>query len=172
MNYVKQRRPKIAPNFNFLGQLSAYEKTLSIASPSITTPIVKCVAIETSFTDRRRFVQVEGCSNTNNSIKTSEHGNSLQLKLSRPTNISLQRLPLELINSTSEELKDTKQTEKVPKSTNATPINGKTNLINTYFEESSTSNSSEEWKSAQSTDSTGEKTKTNVLNSSLEVLVL
>ncbi|CAF3810713.1 unnamed protein product [Rotaria sordida] len=80
--YVKQRRSQISPNFNFLGQLSEYEHNQSLTSKStsnIICPIVKCCAIETPLNDRRRFIQVEGSSNTNNSIEPRTNS------LSRPT---------------------------------------------------------------------------------------
>jgi hypothetical protein len=190
--YVKQRRSQISPNFNFLGQLFQYENKLSI---STTTPIVKCVTIETPVNDRRRFVQVEGCSNTdhsierrinvlsrpktllspsstitNLSIESSQQQNSLKTKLSRPDNISLKYSKLELINSSCDELNDKKRIETISKSADTSSLIEQTDLINTYFQEST--KSLEEWKPAQSIDSTSETTKTNVLSSSCELLVL
>lgn len=194
--YVKQRRSQISPNFNFLGQLSEYERNQSLSSSatsSTTSPIVKCIANETPFNDRRRFVQVEGHGNTNvltrpttllssSSPSTSlslpigitpEQKTSLKPKLLRPTNISLRSPSLELMNSSNETSKDKKQTETKPKSADtSSSSNEKPDLINTFFQGSSISKSTDEWTSAQSHDSSSEKTKTNVIKSSLEVLVL
>jgi hypothetical protein len=192
--YVKQRRSQISPNFNFLGQLFKYEhnESLTSKSTSATIPIVKCVAIETPLNDRRRFVQVEGCSNTNNRtnispcpkpllspsstianhpIESTQQQNLLRPKLSRPNNISLDRSSLKLINNSCDELNDNKQIETVSKNADTTSLCKQTDLINTYFQESTISKSSEEWKPAQSLDSNNETTKTNVLSSSLELFV-
>lgn len=183
--YVKRCRSQISPNFNFLGQLSEYERNLSITSETTTTtPIVKCVAIETPLNDRRRFVQVEGCSNTDNSMKPPTNGlvrpktllsttNNLSIgsssqqrpltpKLKRPNNISFEHSTLEL--------KDTKRFEPVSKSVDTTSITDQTDLINTYLQSSTPS--SEEWTTPPLHDSTGEKTTSDVLNSSRKLLVL
>lgn len=80
--YVKQRRSQISPNFNFLGQLSEYERILALASKSVshnTRPIVKCCTVETPLNDRRRFIQVEGRSNTIDSLQPRNNS------LPRPT---------------------------------------------------------------------------------------
>jgi len=194
--YVKQRRSQISPNFNFLGQLSEYQRKLSLTSKSTstTTPIVKCVAIEPSLNDRRRFVQVEGCSNTDNrpnilscpktllssssstitnlSVELPQQQSLLKPKLLRPNNISLKHSPLELINSRDDELNDSEQIETASKSADSSSLIKQTDLINTYFQESTISKSVEEWKPAQPVDSTNETKKTNVLSSSRELLVL
>ena len=71
--YIKARRSYISPNFNFLGQLSEYERSLPLSStvtahmsPSSSIPIMRCAVIEPTLNDRRRFVQVESssCSTT------------------------------------------------------------------------------------------------------------
>ncbi len=192
--YVKQRRSQISPNFNFLGQLSEYERNLSITST--TTQIVKCVAIETPLNDRRHFIQVEGSSNTdepinhrtnvlsrpksllspscnlvNLSIELPQQHTLLTRKLLRPNNISLKGSTLELTNSNYDELKDNKPAETVSKSKDTSSINEPTDLINTYFQESTSSKSLPDWKSAQSLDSTNETTTANALSSSLELLI-
>jgi hypothetical protein len=142
--YVKQRRPQISPNFNFLGQLSVYERNLSITSETITTPIVKCVAIETPLNDRRRFVQVEGCSNTDNSIKPRTNG------LSRPNTLlsievsSQQGMLTPKLKRPTLELKDAKRIETVSKSVDKSSNTDQPDLINTYSQGSMPS--SEEWK--------------------------
>ncbi len=191
--YVKQCRSQISPNFNFLAQLSEYKRKLSLTSnsTSTTTPIVKCVAIETPLNDCRRFVQVEGCSNTDNrpnvlshpktlsplsstttnlSVESPQQQSSLRPKLLRPNNISLNRSPLELINS-CDELNDSKRIETASKSADSSSLIKETDLINTYFQESTISKSSEECKPAQPLDSTNETKKTNVLSSNVKLRV-
>ncbi|CAF3637835.1 unnamed protein product [Rotaria socialis] len=80
--YVKQCRPKISPNFNFLGQLSEYERTISL-TPKTTMntirPIVKCCTLEPPMSERRYFVPLETSSNTDTSIEQRTTG------LLRPT---------------------------------------------------------------------------------------
>jgi hypothetical protein len=81
--HVKQRRSQISPNFNFLGQLSAYEHSLSVSSIPTDIPTTKCLKIETPLIDRRRFIQVEtNGSDTDNSIKDRTNA------VSRPTCLS------------------------------------------------------------------------------------
>lgn len=78
--YIKARRSYISPNFNFLGQLYEYERTLALSTKSSnSTPIVKCITTESNLNDRRRFIQVEG----NSSLKR-EHNNDEPKALSRP----------------------------------------------------------------------------------------
>ena len=79
--YIKARRSYISPNFNFLGQLYEYERTLPPCTKSSTnaTPMVKCITTEPLLNDRRRFLQVEGTS----SLKR-EHNNDQPKALSRP----------------------------------------------------------------------------------------
>ena len=189
--YVKQRRSQISPNFNFLGQLSNYERNLSITSKSTstTTPMVKCVAIETPLNDRRRFVQVEGCSsNTDNLTKPRTHSlarpqtllsststmndlstasssqeSLLKPKLKRPNNISLEHPRSELINSNCDCIKEKKPSEIVSKSANTPSTTKPTELINTYFQTSTTPKSSEEWKTAPLVDSNSETTTTSTV---------
>lgn len=78
--YIKARRSYISPNFNFLGQLYEYERTLPVSSKANTSsPIMKCLTTEPMLNDRRRFIQVEGTS----SLKR-EHNNDEPKALSRP----------------------------------------------------------------------------------------
>ncbi|CAF3166657.1 unnamed protein product [Rotaria sp. Silwood2] len=78
--YIKARRSHISPNFNFMGQLSEYERSLpSSTKLSTTIPIVKCITIEPPLSDRRRFIQVDGSS----SLKR-EHNNDQPKSLTRP----------------------------------------------------------------------------------------
>jgi hypothetical protein len=168
--YVKQRRSQISPNFNFLGQLSEYERNLSITPETTTTPIVKCVAIETPLNDRRRFVQVEGCSNTDNSIKPRTNG------LSRPNTLlsievsSQQGMLTPKLKRPTLELKDAKRIETVSKSVDKSSSTDQPDLINTYSQGSMPS--SEEWKTPPLSDSTSETTTSDVLSSSRKLLVL
>jgi len=74
--YIKARRSYISPNFNFLGQLYEYERSLSSTN---TIPMVKCITIEPPLNDRCRFVQVEG----SGSLKR-EHNNDQPKVISRP----------------------------------------------------------------------------------------
>ena len=165
--YVKQRRSQISPNFNFLGQLSQYEYNLSLTpeSTSIDIPTVKCVTIETPLNDRRHFVQVEGCSAADNSIKyrtnavsrptclsfdvnnnttnlsveSSQQRNSLTLNVSRPKSISIKHSPLSVECSTLELINsscdDSTKTKRL-KSANTSSSIEQTDLINTYLQES------------------------------------
>ena len=152
--YVKQRRPQISPNFNFLGQLSEYERILSIPSTANTAPLIKCVAIDSPLNDRRRFVEINGSSNTNfptnhvprpKSLFVSMNNLSprsslpppsgLSLKLTRPTNISLGSPSNRLINSTCNDSKDPQSASETSVSNGAdtSPTSEQTELINTCF---------------------------------------
>ncbi|CAF0737817.1 unnamed protein product [Rotaria sp. Silwood1] len=222
--YVKQRRSQISPNFNFLGQLYEYERNLSLTSKpasNITCPIVKCCTIETSFNDRRRFIQVEGSANTDNSIEprtnilsrptclnvdlintsqsqrflssspssstmtnlvveSSQEPSLLTKKILRPNSISIKHSTLtvkcstsDLINTNCDGLTNTERLETISKTTDKSPLIEQTDLINTYFQESTLlSKSLQQWTSSQSLDTTCETTTpTNVLSSSPELLV-
>ncbi len=233
--YIKARRSHISPNFNFLGQLYEYERSLpSTIKPTTTIPMMKCITIEPVLNDRRRFIHVEGTS----SLKR-EHNNdqpkapsrpkgfnfdlvntrrpqsllspssglakltvespqpqhsSLPPKLLRPNSITLKRSsptdepsqPSELINSSSSScnnessLTNNKRVKTLPRSTDTSPLFEKNDLINTFFEGTSTlSKSSNRSSSTQSLDSTTEpttasttnKSQTNSLSSSRELLV-
>ncbi|CAF2336903.1 unnamed protein product [Rotaria sp. Silwood2] len=217
--YVKQRRSQISPNFNFLGQLSEYERNLSLTSKStsnIICPIVKRCTIEPSLNDRRHFIPVEGSSNTNNSIEprtnilsrptcfnfdlintsrsqkslsssstmtniiveSSAEQSLLTKKLLRPNSISIKRSTLtvkcstsDLINSNCDEFTNTERIETISKGASKSPLIEQTDLINTYFQESTLlSKSLKQWESSKSLDSICEAT-TNVLSSNPELLV-
>jgi hypothetical protein len=110
--YIKARRAHISPNFNFLGQLSEYER--SLPSSTITTqsysplslsssiPMVKRITIEPPLNDRRRFLQVE--SSSCNSLKR-EHNNDQPKAPSRPQGFNFDlvntRRPQSLISPSS-----------------------------------------------------------------------
>jgi hypothetical protein len=191
--YIKQRRSHISPNFNFLGQLSQYERNLSLTSP--TNSIVKCVAFETPLNDPRNLLQVEGCSKkicarpkglsldlshtprsqtflspssdiAKLSVESSYQQLSLPLKLLRPNSITLKR-SLPIVDCSAIEKKRVK--------TALTPsLVETTDLINTFFQETnSLSRPLQKAVSTQSLDSTSEPTSTinNVLSSSRELLV-
>lgn len=164
--YVKQRRPQISPNFNFLGQLSEYAHILSIPSTANTAPLIKCVAIESPLNDRRRFVEINGSSNTNyptnhvprpksllfsmNSLSPRSSlppPSSLSLKLTRPTNISLENSSNRLINSACIESNDSSLASATNSSndTDPSPTTEQTELINTCFPSTLTG---EQWKTA------------------------
>ena len=189
--YVKQRRTQISPNFNFLGQLSEYERILSIPSTTNTTPPIKCVAIETPLNDRRRFVEINGSSNTNyqtnhvprpKSLFPPMNGLSsrsslppptcLTPKLTRPTNISFGNSTVELINSTCNELKDKQPSESsVPTSADTIPTSEQTELINTCF---LSTLPSETWPTVPVFDATSETTTRapDVLSPSQEIFAV
>lgn len=81
--YIKARRSYISPNFNFLGQLNEYERKLSaIIKFNTSNPITKCIVNEPVMNDRRRILQMEGCSSSS-SLKR-EHNNDQPKSLSRP----------------------------------------------------------------------------------------
>lgn len=221
--YVKQRRSQISPNFNFLGQLHEYQHNLSLACQSISPviPVAKCVKTETPLNDRRRFVQVESCSDNNKSmehrtnslsrpnclnfdlnnrsrsptsllsplsisnlsIDSSSQQNSATKNSSRPSSFSIKHstpkvkhLTSGLINTSCEDLTKNKRIETVPKSADISSSTEQIDLINTYFQESTLlSKSLQQCKPIESVDSNNETTpssRTNVLSSSLEVLVL
>lgn len=231
--YIKVRRSHISPNFNFLGQLYEYERSLtSTIKATTTSPMVKCLTSGQSLNDRRRFLQVEGSS----SLKR-EHNNdqpkgpsrpkgfnfdlintrrpqtllspssglaklsvaspqpqhsSLPPKLLRPNSITLKRSSptdesssscqsSELVNSCSNNETTNKRVKTLPRSTDTSPLFEKNDLINTFFEGTTTlSKSLNRSNSTQSLDSTIEptptssntnKSQTNSLNSSRELLV-
>ncbi|CAF1467774.1 unnamed protein product [Adineta steineri] len=240
--YIKARRSHISPNFNFLGQLSEYERGLPLSTRTTTTstiPIVKCIATTDSpLYDRRRFLQVEGCSSlkrehnndqpkvpsrpkgfnfdlvntrrpqsllspssgiANLSVESPQpHHSSLPPKLLRPNSITLKRSSptdepcqsSELLNSSSNNESNSitnKRVKTLPRSTDTSPLLEKNDLINTFFEGTTTtatttsslsSKSLNRSNSAQSLDSatdatttTLNKSRTNSLNSSRELLV-
>ena len=198
--YVKQRRSRISPNFNFLGQLFEYEQQLSLRPESTSNiiPIVQCFAIETPLDDYRRFIQIEGCSNTDNSMKyetdhvsqspcynvdlinTSElhmllspsssspssssssssmlnlqgelpeRKNLLRQKLLRPKTISLKSSTIKVKCSASGFWSDNltnrhERIETVPRNSETSPTsNEQADLINTYFQKSTTFSKSSE----------------------------
>jgi hypothetical protein len=230
--YIKARRSHISPNFNFLGQLYEYERSLtSTIKTSNTIPMVKCITIEPPLNDRRRLLQVEG-----NGCLKREHNNdqpkapsrpkgfnfdlvntrrpqsllspssglaklsvespqpqhsSLPPKLLRPNSITLKRSSptdesfqsLELTNSccnNESNLTNNKRVKTLPRSTDTSPLFEKNDLINTFFEGTSTlSKSPNRSNSTQSLDlttepittSTTNKSQTNSLSSSRELLV-
>jgi hypothetical protein len=229
--YIKARRSYISPNFNFLGQLYEYERTLpSTSKTGNTNPLVKCITVEAPLNERRRFIQVEGTS----SLKR-EHNNdepkalsrpkgfnfdlintrrpqsllspssglakltvdspqpqhtSLPPKLLRPNSITLKRSsptaessqPSELLNSCScSNETNNKRAKTLPRSTDTSPLLEKNDLINTFFEGTSTlSKSSDRSNSTHSLDSANDppatttnsnKSQTNSLSSSRELLV-
>ena len=195
--YVKQRRPQISPNFNFLGQLFQYEQILSIPSTTDTPPQMKCVAIESPLNDRRRFVEINGSSNTDHRPNhvprpkslfppmNSLSGRSslppptcLTPKLTRPTNISFENSTVELFNSNCNELQE-KQPSETPVSTSvdSIPTSEQTELINTCFPSIV---SSEPWAKTPVLDATSETTAPaattprtpDVLSSSQELLAV
>jgi hypothetical protein len=87
--YVKDRRSHISPNFNFLGQLSEYERHLSAQSNSTNAvvPVTRCIRIQTSFQDHRRVVPIQTCSNaissTEDRTKVSSHSTGLEFNLAK-----------------------------------------------------------------------------------------
>lgn len=174
--HVKQRRPQISPNFNFIGQLSEYEHKQSLSCSAIgTSQIIKCISSEIPQIERCRLVQVEGHSNNidqNNEpkVKTltrpSTFQNCTQPKLTRPNHISLNQPRIKLINSTYDHLNDTKSTD-TPEKT----VDNPSSLINTYNQQSDASKSLEQWTSSQTCDSNLNKNKSNVLSSSRELIV-
>lgn len=186
--YVKQRRPQISPNFNFLGQLSEYERILSIPSTANTVPQMKCIPIESPLNDRRRFVEINGSSNTDyqtnhvprpKSLFPPMNGlsgrsslpppTSFTIKLTRPTNISFENSNVELINSTCNELKD-KQPSETPVSTSADtiPTSEQTELINTCFPSTPIFDATSEITTTTTTTST----TPDVLSSTQEILAV
>ncbi|CAF3467002.1 unnamed protein product [Rotaria socialis] len=232
--YIKARRSHISPNFNFMGQLSEYERILpSSTKKSTTMPTVKCITVEAPLNDRRRYFHLE--SSSNSSSMKREHNNdqpkflsrpkgfnfdlvntrqvqsllspssgiaklsvespqpqhtSLPPKLLRPTSITLKRSSptdesnhsSELINSScNNELNITnKRVKTSPRSTDASPLFENNDLINTFFEgTSSLSKSPRRSNSTQSLDlaiettpsSNTNKSRTNSLSSSRELLV-
>jgi hypothetical protein len=231
--YIKSRRSYISPNFNFLGQLNEYERTLPSSIKSTNpNPMIKCITIEPPLNDRRRFIHIEGSS----SLKR-EHNNdqpkapsrpqgfnfdlintrrpqsllspssgiaklsvdspqpqhsSLPPKLLRPNSITLKRSSptdepsqsSELINSSSNNESSStnnKRVKTLPRSTDTSPLVEKNDLINTFFEGTSTlSKSPNRSSSTQSLDLATEatttatstnKSRTNSLSSSRELLV-
>lgn len=236
--YIKARRSYISPNFNFLGQLYEYERTLPSSTKSTNNAIsstVKCITTEPLLNDRRRFLLVEGASslkrehnndqpkalsrpkgfnfdliNTrrNQSLLSPSSGlakltvespqpqhSSLPPKLLRPNSITLKRpsptdelsQPSELVNSSCNNDQsngtNNKRVKTLPRSTDTSPLVEKNDLINTFFEGTTTTNlskSSDRSSSTHSLDSatepvvntsTNNKSQTNSLSSSRELLV-
>ncbi|UJR13667.1 hypothetical protein I4U23_000679 [Adineta vaga] len=233
--YIKARRSHISPNFNFLGQLSEYERTLPTSTRTTSTiPTVKCISVESPLHDRRRFIQVEGTSSlkrehnndqpkalsrpkgfnfdlvntrrpqsllspssgiANLSVESPQPTHSsLPPKLLRPNSITLKRSSptdescqsSELLNSSCNNelnLTTNKRVKTLPRSTDTSPLVEKNDLINTFFEGTSTlSKSPARSSSTQSLDSAAEaaasttttntnKSRTNSLHSSRELLV-
>ena len=175
--HVKQRRPKISPNMNFVGQLAEYERMQSSSSTEpVCCSMMKCISSETAQNERCRLVQIEGRSNNDQNCEskvkslinrpTTTFQNSTRPKLTRPSNISLDQPRLKLINSSFNHLNDLKSTEISTKS-----VDKPSSLINTYVPQSNTSKSLEQWASPQTCESNVSKPKSNVLSASLELIV-
>ena len=87
--YVKDRRSHISPNFNFLGQLSEYERRLLAQSNSANAvvPVARCIRIQTPFQEHRRVVPVQTCSNAMSSMegrtKVSSRPTGFDFKLAK-----------------------------------------------------------------------------------------
>jgi hypothetical protein len=232
--YIKARRSYISPNFNFLGQLYEYERSLpSTNKTGNTNPMIKCITVDAPLNERRRFIQVEGTSSLKREHNNDEpkalsrpkgfnfdlintrrpqsllspssglakltvdspqpQHSSLPPKLLRPNSITLKRSSptdessqsSELINSccynNDSSSSNNKRVKTLPRSTDTSPLLEKNDLINTFFEGTTTlSKSSDRSNSTQSLDSATEppsapsnnnKSQTNSLSSSRELLV-
>jgi hypothetical protein len=229
--YIKARRSYISPNFNFLGQLYEYERSLpSVIKPNNSMPMGKCITTDPPLNDRRRFIHVEGSSSLKREHNNDQpkvisrpkgfnfdlinthrpesllspssglakltvdspqpHHSSLPPKLLRPNSITLKRSSptdessqsSELINSCSNNETNNKRVKTLPRSTDTSPLFEKNDIINTFFEGTSTlSKSPQRSNSTHSLDSVTEthstttsntnKSQTNSLSSSRELLV-
>ena len=85
--YVKDRRSHISPNFNFLGQLSKYERNLSTQSNPLSSivPVARCIRIQTPFQNHCRVMPVQTSSNQMSSVedrtKVSSHPTGFDVNL-------------------------------------------------------------------------------------------
>jgi len=213
--YIKVRRSHISPNFNFLGQLSEYERTLPLissnsSSTTFSIPTVRCVEIDSSPSfkrehnndqpklslsrpkcfnfdlvnnDRRGVQSLLSPSSAiaNLSVDSPQARFSLPAKLLRPNSITLKRSTptdeaKDFVSTDSSTNVTHKRVKKLPRSAETSPLVEKVDLINTFFEgttstTTSTSSTDESQNEPSTSDNGKSKSRTNSLSSSRELLV-
>lgn len=161
--YIKARRSHISPNFNFLGQLYEYERSLtSTIKPIVTNPMMKCTTVEQPLNDRRRFIQVEG----NSSLKR-EHNNDQPKGPTRPKGFNFDlintRRPQTLLSPSSGLAKLSVESPQ-PQHSSLPPKLLRPNSItlkrSSPTDESSSCQSSELMNSSSNTETTNKRVKT------------
>ncbi|XP_041634532.1 dual specificity protein phosphatase 8 [Cheilinus undulatus] len=107
--FVKERRPSISPNFNFLGQLQLFQSTLSLSMPAggVVSHQADCC-----YADNKERVEHQSDSNPPHSMQRAELPEASEKTASRPEEDVVRR-PNETVNLQPDECQDTPPSEPI-----------------------------------------------------------